>query len=105
MDVTEAINVINTWELPMRKSEEGNDFANEFLDAVDVLKRFAISNAPKKRESRALKLCRCGTKYKPSYWYNTQTGLHFFKCDECKFKSSEAKTEIQARRNWNREVE
>ena len=43
MTIDEAINVINTWELPMRKSSEDNEFIKEFLDAVEVLKAFAIA--------------------------------------------------------------
>lgn len=37
----EAINVINTWIMPIRKNISG-EFVHEFLDAVEVMERNAI---------------------------------------------------------------
>ena len=55
MSIEEAINVINTWIEPMRKTQKG-EFAHEFLDAVEVLKSDAIKrNEPEKVGKRELR--------------------------------------------------
>lgn len=64
-----------------------------------------VESCDKKTESKALKPCKCGTKIKPHCWFSTGDDTHFFKCEECGFRTTAAKTEMQARRNWNSEVE
>lgn len=46
----EAINVINTWILPMRETLKGT-LAHEFLDAVDTLRKQAIKQATSDKTS------------------------------------------------------
>lgn len=74
--------------------------ANGEQEAIDI----AIAALKKRKpyESKALKPCKCGSKLKPENWVSS--GCEFYQCCECGFKSTEAKTNIKARRNWNREV-
>ena len=60
MTVDEAINAINTWSGSMRKTADGNEFMTEFLDAVDVLKRYTIIKLNRTPIKTSNKVCpRC----------------------------------------------
>ena len=49
--------------------------------------------------------CKCGRK-KPTEWYRADgSNLTFFKCCECGLSAPGAKTEREARKNWNAMVE
>ena len=73
--------------------------------ALLLLSRVAADK--KEYESKALKPCpECGKTSRSGYvgvWARYQYGNlhHFIKCEYCGYKSKEASTEAQARRNWN----
>lgn len=49
--------------------------------------------------------CKCGRK-KPEQWFLADgSNLTYFKCRDCDFAAPGAKTEREARKNWNAMVE
>lgn len=63
-------------------------------------------NLVKKQPYIKLSNCTCGEK-KPSEWfYYTEEngGMRFYKCDNCGLSAFPAKTNRQARENWNQFV-
>ena len=49
--------------------------------------------------------CKCGRKRGAKQWFYTDgSGMTFYKCDYCGLKALRAKTEREARINWNKMV-
>lgn len=89
-------------------SQEELDNLQKKIAVLDWLTPFALSGNPKpKRESRALKPCPvCGKTARGGWlhvWFHSsmEGKFQFIKCENCGYKGERAKTEIQARRNWN----
>ena len=49
MTYEEAANAIKTWFGPMKKLHEGDDFANEFIDAADFMTSSVVREAVEKQ--------------------------------------------------------
>lgn len=81
------------WEKMIEKVE-GHAVSKE-----DIL-RFLKAHKPKPAKRVKIVPCICGSK-DISAWWNSKTGSCFFRCRGCDKQSEEAKTEIQAKRNWN----
>ena len=63
-------------------------------------------NLVKKQPYIKLSHCTCGEK-KPAQWFIKQgenRGMSFYKCDDCGLSALPAKTDRQARENWNQLV-
>ena len=63
-------------------------------------------NLIKKQPYIKLYQCTCGKK-KPSKWFyyaEESNGMMFYKCDNCELSALPAKTDRQARENWNQLV-
>lgn len=89
----------------MLKSYEPKEYFSDEMLAAYKMAISVLEEKGKPKESKALKLCTCGCKQKPQMWYTMGTHMKFYKCGDCGRRSAEAKTEIQARRNWNTEIE
>lgn len=93
-------------------TQEELDNLNRKIAVLDWLTPLAlVGNAPKpKRESRALKPCpKCGKTSRSGYlhvWYHSsiEGKFQYIRCESCGYNGRKAKTEIQARRNWNNDV-
>lgn len=62
-------------------------------------------NLVKKQPYIKLSPCTCGEK-KPHEWFCTgeNRGMRFYKCDNCELSAPSAKTNREARENWNKLV-
>lgn len=59
-------------------------------------------NLVKKQSYITLLPCTCGEK-KPHEWFHAR-GTSFYKCDNCGLSAPSAKTNREARENWNKLV-
>lgn len=84
---------IQEWEKMIECIEKDSASKEEII-------RFLKAHKPKPAERVKIVPCVCGSK-KIAAWWNAKTGCCFFRCRGCDKQSEEAKTEIQAKRNWN----
>ena len=63
-------------------------------------------NLVKKQPYIKLSPCTCGEKNQHEWFYYTgeNRGMRFYKCDNCELSAPAAKTNRQARENWNKLV-
>lgn len=74
---------------------------NDSVSKEEIL-TFLKANKPKGRETIKRLPCICGYQgSEKAAWQNMATNKYFFRCNNCYRQSEEAKTIIQAKRNWN----
>ena len=78
----------------MIKKVENDDYTTD-----DIL-QFLEKNKPKPKESQKRQPCTCGCKLIYIVW-NIKRQQFIYQCSECNKRSTGAKTQIQAIRNWN----
>lgn len=81
------------WEKMIERVE------NDSVSKTEIL-RFLKDNQPKPKENVKLVSCVCGSK-DIAAWWNTRTERWFYRCRDCDKQSEEARTIVQAKRNWN----
>lgn len=72
---------------------------NDSVSKEEIV-RFLKAHKPKPAECVKIVPCICGSK-DIAAWWNMKTTCWFYRCRECNKQSEEAKTVIQAKRNWN----
>lgn len=81
----------------MIKKVENDDYTTD-----DIL-QFLEKNKPKPKESQKRQPCTCGCKLIYIIW-SIREQQFFCQCSECNKRSTGAKTQIQAIRNWNETI-
>ena len=49
--------------------------------------------------------CTCGRKQLNGYWWDSENHGYFYKCPVCDLKAPLAKTDKEARQEWNKMIE
>lgn len=107
-ELTQAKLALGRAEVKPNVTKEELDNLQKKIAVLDWLTSFALSGNPKpKRESRALKPCPiCGKTSRGGWlhvWFHSSMDgkFQFIRCNNCGYTGERAKSEIQARRNWN----
>lgn len=87
---------IQEWEKMIERVE------NDSVSKIEIL-QFLKVHKPKAAERVKILPCVCGSK-DIAVWWNMKTSCWFYRCRKCDLQSEEAKTVIQAKRNWNEMV-
>lgn len=84
---------IQEWEKMIERVE------NDSVSKIEIL-QFLKAHKLKAAERVKIVPCVCGSK-NIAAWWNMKTNRWFYRCRECDLQSEEAKTDVQAKRNWN----